>query len=182
MNLNPSVGRRSFLRLTGMSAGLVAVSQLRLPLPAAASEAAALNVLSPTEARIFAAVADRITFTGDASMPRFRDTSGLRVVDNALRQLDADTAGQFRGALVLFQYGPPLAGVAFSTFTNLQEEDQDAYLRRWERSRFETPRLAFHAFKNLAMLGYYADDSTWKGINYGGPWAPKPRRSLSDEQ
>jgi hypothetical protein len=165
-----------------MSAGLVAVSQLRLPMPVSASGEPALHILSPTEARIFASVADRITFTGDPGMPRFGATSGLRAVDTALRQLDADTAGQFRGALTLFQYGPPFAGVALSTFTNLKEADQDAYLRLWEHSRFETPRLAFHAFKNLAMLGYYADDSTWKGINYGGPWAPRPRRRLSDEQ
>jgi hypothetical protein len=161
-----------------LGTGLLAASQLRLPTALAASTGLALHVLSPSEAHIFAALADRITFTGDGSMPRFRDTSGLRTVDTALRQLDADTAGQFRGALVLFQYGPPFAGVAFSTFTNLKEEDQDTYLRRWEGSRFETPRLAFHAFKNLAMLGYYADDSTWKGIHYGGPWAPRPRRVL----
>jgi hypothetical protein len=165
-----------------MSAGLVAVSHLRLPPAAHAETTAALYVLSPTEARIFAAVADRITFTGDAAMPRFGDTAGLHTVDTALRQLDADTAGQFRGALVLFQYAPPFAGVALATFTNLKEEDQDDYLRLWEHSRFEIPRLAFHAFKNLAMLGYYADDSTWKGIHYGGPWAPRPRRVLSDER
>lgn len=181
MNLDSSVDRRSFLRLTGMSAGLLAVAQVRMPAPALASAAAvseSLHVLTPTEARIFAAVADRITLTGDLSMPRFGDTSGLRAVDTALRQLAPEVAQQFRGALVLFQYGPPFMGIAFSTFTNLGEEDQDAYLRRWERSSFETPRLAFRAFKNLAMLGYYADDSTWKGIHYGGPWAPKPRRVL----
>lgn len=167
-----------------MSAGLIAVSQLRVPALASASPAAvseSLHVLTPTEARIFAAVADRITFTGDPSMPRFGDTAGLRAVDTALRQLASDVAQQFRGALMLFQYGPPFTGIAFSTFTNLSAADQDAYLRRWEASRFETPRLAFRAFKNLAMLGYYADDSTWKGINYGGPWAPKPRRVLSPE-
>lgn len=171
MSLDRSIGRRSFLRL---STGLLAASQLRLPAVAAAKTTEA--VLSPAEAQIFAAVADRITFTGDPGMPRFRDTTGLHAVNSALRQLDAETAGQFRGALVLFQYAPPLAGAGFSTFTNLPEPDQDAYLRQWELSRFETPRLAFRAFKNLAMLGYYADDSTWKGINYGGPWAPKPRR------
>lgn len=180
MSFDPTLGRRSFLRLTGMSAGLIAVSQLRLPASAAAGGTARrLNVLQPTEARIFAAVADRITFTGDPDMPRFRDTAGLHTVDTALRQLAPDVAQQFRGALRLFQYAPPFAGIAFATFTNLREADQDACLRAWERSRFQTPRLAFNAFKNLAMLGYYADDATWKGINYGGPWAPKPRRRLA---
>lgn len=175
MSFDPPIRRRSFLRL---STGLLAASQLRLPATAAA-KTSAMRVLSPDEAQIFAAIADRITFTGDPSMPRFRDTTGLEAVDASLRQLDADTAGQFRGALVLFQYAPALAGAGFSTFTNLPEAQQDTYLRQWELSRFETPRLAFRAFKNLAMLGYYADDATWKGINYGGPWAPKPRRTLS---
>lgn len=180
MNLDPSVDRRSFLRLSGMSAGLVAVSQLRVPAPASAtSEGESLHVLTANDARIFAAVADRITITGDPSMPRFSDTHGVRTVDTALRQLPRATAQQFRGALLLFQYGPPFAGIAFATFTRLTADDQDSYLRRWEASRFETPRLAFRAFKNLAMLGYYADDNTWKGISYGGPWVPRPRRVLS---
>jgi hypothetical protein len=167
-----------------MSAGLLAVSQLRAATtpPALADDGGTgLHVLTPSDARIFSAVAERITFTGAASMPRFADTSGLQVVDTALRQLPGDVAQQVHAAMLLFQYGPPLAGMGLATFTSLGADDQDAYLARWEHSRFETPRLAFRAFKNLAMLGYYADDKTWGGIHYGGPWAPKPRRVLSVE-
>ena len=109
-------------------------------------------------------------------MPRFADTAGLATIDTALLQLPVETREQLHWALVLFQYGPPFFAVGLSTFTALPEADQDRYLAAWAESRFQTPRLAFRAFKNLSMLGYYSQDATWKNIHYDGPWAPRPRR------
>lgn len=176
------VGRRDFLRLTGFSAGLLALSHLRLA-PAALAAAApdfGLRVLSPGDARILAAVAERITFTGNAAMPRFGDTGGLRTIDTALLQLPPEVPEQLSWALWLVEYGPPVLIGQPSRFSGLDAAWQDIYLGDWADSRLQTRRLVFQAVKNLSLLGYYAQDATWPGIHYGGPWAPRPRRIVPD--
>src|SRR5262245_29267094 len=74
-----SLSRRGFLRT---SAALLALSRLRA-VPARAQAVAVpadapLRVLSPRDARILGALAERITFTGEPDMPRFGDTAALQ--------------------------------------------------------------------------------------------------------
>lgn len=176
------VDRRHFLALTGFTAGMLALSRLRaLPAAAAATPASgALHVLSPDDARIMAAVAERMTFTGDPSMPLFSATDGLRTIDTALRQTPPDVAYQLSWALWLFEYGPPLLIGKPSRYTRLDPAWQDVYLADWAESSLQTRRMIFQALKNLSMLGYYAQDATWAGIHYGGPLLPRPRMVLPD--
>jgi hypothetical protein len=175
--LDALLGRRAFLRLGAWSAAFLALGRLRgLPAAQAAAGENGLWVLSPTDARRMLAVADRITFTGDPAMPRFAETEGLAAIDTALLQLPPDVPEQLSWALLLFEYGPPVTIGRLSTYSRLSPEWQDIYLMAWEQSRFQLLRLAFQAFKNLAMLGYYAQDATWGAIHYRGPWAPRPRR------
>jgi len=178
-----SVSRRGFLGTVGMSAALLALSRLRAAqaaAPAPAAGAATTRVLSPRDARILSAVAERMTWTGDPAMPHFGDTDGLLVIDRALLQLPPDVPRQLSWALLAFEYGPPLFTGTVSTYTGLPPEQQDAYIGSWAESRFRTCRIAFQAFKNLSMLGYYSLDATWGPIHYGGPWVPRPRRVLPD--
>jgi hypothetical protein len=179
--LDLPLSRRAVLRAGGMSAALLALSRLRAA-PAAAQAIApatpALRVLGPRDARILTAVGERMTFTGAPDMPRFADTAALSTIDTALLQLPPDVPQQLSYALVLFEYGPPLFIGKLATFSGLSPAWQDLYLGGWADSRFQTRRLAFQAFKNLTMLGYYAQDATWPGIHYQGPWAPKPRRAV----
>jgi len=137
-----------------------------------------LRVLSPRDAAIFAAVAARMTDTGDPRMPRFADTPALLTVDRALLHLDEDQQRQLGIALKLFEYGPPLFDFRFARFTELAPEEQDAHVAGWRDSRFETRRLAYRAMKNLSFLGYYSQDATWAGIHYLGPVIPRPRREV----
>ena len=174
MHFDPAVSRRGFL---GMSAGLLALSRLRA-LPAAAAATGELRMLSPRQARILTVLGDRITYTGEAVMPRFADTAALQTIDTALLQLPPDVPQQLSYALLLFEYGPPLFIGKPATFTGLPTRWQDVYLLGWSESRFHIRRIAFQAFKNLTMLGYYSQDATWPAIHYDGPWAPKPRRSV----
>jgi hypothetical protein len=177
VRIDSPIGRRSFLR---MGAGLAVLSQLRLGVaaPAVAAPAVALRVLSAGDAATLAAIAERMTFTGDPEMPRFSQTDGLRTIDTALLQVPGDVAAQLHWALLLFDYGPLLFLLRLSRFTGLEAEAQDHYLAAWQHSRFGLLRLAFDAFKNLSFLGYYAQDATWKGIHYAGPWVPRPRRAV----
>ncbi len=183
MPFDSPLTRRTFLWAGGTSAALLVHARLRAA-PAIAQTAApagaALRVLSPRDARIFSALAERMTFTGDPSMPRFADTAALSTIDTALLQLPPDVPQQLSWALLVFEYGPPLFIARPATFSGLTPQWQDAYLPGWEDSRFHTRRIAFQAFKNLAMLGYYSQDATWPAIHYGGPWVPKPRRVISD--
>jgi hypothetical protein len=172
-----SLSRRSFLRYAAITGGLATVA--RLPMrPAVAAEAAAkpLRVLTAEEATILGAIVERMVYSGDPSMPAVRDTHAIATIDGALAELDEAIVTQLRWLLALFQYGPPVFDFCFSTFTGMQPEQQDEYIRGWANSRFATRRIAFRALKNLAMLGYYTQDATWRGIHYDGPWAPRSRR------
>jgi hypothetical protein len=179
----PPVTRRGFLHLAGFSAGMLALTRLR-PLPAAWAAAGGavngLTVLSPDDARILAAIAERMTYTGSPAMPRFSDTDGLRTIDTALRQVPADVPAQLSWGLWMWEYAPPLLIGKPARFTGLDEPWQDVYLADWLESRLQTRRMIFQAFKNLSMLGYYSQDATWRGIHYSGPWAPRPRRVVPD--
>ena len=177
------VDRRRFLGLAGFSAGMLALARLRA-LPAAAHAVAAtdapLYVLGADDARIMAALAERMTFTGDASMPLFSATDGLRTIDTALRQAAPDVAYQLSWALWLFEFGPPLLIGKPARYTRLAPQWQDVYLADWAASGLQMRRMIFQALKNLSMLGYYAQDATWAGIHYGGPLLPRPRMVLPD--
>jgi hypothetical protein len=178
MRLDVPVTRRTLLRTSAMSAALLAMSRLRVAPAAARASGAELRVLTPGDARIFSAIAERMTFTGDPALPRFGDTNAMASVDAALIQLPPDIPHQLSWALMAFEYGPPVFVGKLSSYTGLTPEWQDAYLAGWAESRFATCRLAFQAFKNLSMLGYYSQDAVWPAIHYQGPWAPKPRRLL----
>jgi hypothetical protein len=174
-----SLSRRSFLRYAAITGGLATLARLP-PSPASAATttgAGGLHVLDADEAEILTAIVERMVHSGDPSMPAVRDTRAIATIDAALLELDEAVVSQLRWLLTLFQYGPPLFDLRLSTFTGMPPEDRDEYIRGWAESRFQTRRLAFRALKNLAMLGYYTQDATWRGIHYDGPWAPRPRRS-----
>ncbi|MGH7789041.1 MAG: hypothetical protein ACRERC_19370 [Candidatus Binatia bacterium] len=183
MRLSVPIGRRTFLRAGGMSAGMLALGRLRA-LPAACAESVPadgrLRVLGPRDAEILGAVAGRITFTGDRKMPLFGDTPALVTIDTALLQLPPDVSQQLSWALRMIEYGPPLSVGKFSTFTGLSPEWQDVMLMTWEQSSVRLLRIAFQAMKNLSMLGYYAQTDTWAAIHYQGPWIVRPPRVVGD--
>lgn len=167
--------RRSFLRYAGVTAGLATLTRLRA-VPAAAATAAetGLRIFSERQAEVLTAVVERMVDSGDPSMPAVRQTRAIEIIDWTLTHTDEAVQSQLGWLLTLFQYGPLLFDGRLSSFTSLSPEDKDDYIRGWASSRFETRRLAFRALKNLSMLGYYADDATWRGIHYDGPWAPRP--------
>jgi len=178
------LSRRSFLRYSAVTAGLLAVSRLRLTPPAIASQPAAvagLHVLTPQQGEVLTVIVERMVFTGTGNMPAVRDTGAIATIDQALLQLDPTVQSQVGWLLTLFQWGPPLFQLKLKTFTSLTPEERDDYLRDWATSRSDTRRLAFRALKNLSMLGYYSQDATWKGIHYDGPWVPRVRRGISEQ-
>lgn len=175
------LSRRSFLRYSALSGGLLALSRVRVvPAAAAATESAAgLQVLSANEAEVFTVVVERMVASNDPAMPKVRDTKTILAIDQALVQLDPSMQTQVHWLLRLIQWGPPLLMFRMSTFTGLSTNEQDEYLRGWASSPRELRRLAFRALKNLSMLGYYSQDAVWPALHYRGPWQPRPRRYVN---
>jgi hypothetical protein len=171
-----AMSRRRFLRYAALTAGLATVSRLRAPRIATAGAAAVeIAVLEPGEVTVLSAIVERMVASGDPAMPSVAETKAIATIDAALRTLDPSVVSQLRWLLTLFEYGPPALSFRFATFTRLSPDAQDEYIRGWATSRFEIRRLAFRALKNLSMLGYYAQDATWSGIHYDGPWVPTRR-------
>jgi len=180
--LLPPLSRRSFLRYTAVTTGLLTLSRLRL-VSAQASPAArpGLQVLSAYQADVFTAITERMVYAGHDGRPAVRDTGAIETIDQALLQLDRSVQTQLRWLLIAFQWGPPLLLLKMKSFTAMSADEQDTYIRGWATSASDIRKLAFHALKNLAMLGYYSQDATWPAIHYSGPWVPRPRRVLSAE-
>lgn len=167
-----TLNRRDFLRTSAFAAGLASLARLQ-PAPAAESSAAAgadLKVLSADEADILVSIGERMVYSGEASMPAFRDTDAIAVIDRSLRYADPSLRDQVGWLLWLFDWGPPVLALRMGRFRSLEPAQQDEYIRGWAESRFELRRLGFRALKNISMLGYYTQDRTWAGIGYDGPW------------
>ncbi len=54
-------------------------------------------------------------------------------------------------------------------FSRLRPEQQDRYLRAWERSSIPLWRFGFAAMRNLVLVAYYSQPENWPGIGYPGP-------------
>lgn len=170
--------RRDFLRTSALAVGLGSIARLR-PVAAAQPPVAdgSLRVLDPDQADLLAAIAERMVFSGDPSMPAVRQTNAIAIVDQSLQYADENIRQQVDWLLWLFDWGPPLFDLRLGRFRSLGPAGQDAYIRGWAESRFELRRLGFRALKNLSMLGYYTQNQTWKGIGYDGPWIGKAAAS-----
>jgi hypothetical protein len=176
------LSRRSFLRYTAVTTGLATLVRLRaIPAEAAQPSEAKLRVFTAGDVETLTAIVERMVQSGDPAMPAVRDTQAIATIDRTLATVDAAVVTQLRWLLTVFQYAPPLLAFRMSTFTGMSPEQQDEYLRSWANSRFETCRLAFRALKNISMLGYYTQDSTWRGIHYDGPWVPRPAVARADK-
>src|SRR5262245_23610319 len=104
-----TLSRRALLRRTALVSGWLTLSRLQLaPRAAAAATPGELKVLSPAQAALLTAIGDRMTFTGDPSMPAFRDTAAIHTIDQALRYTDAEARKQIGWLLSLFEWGPPI--------------------------------------------------------------------------
>ena len=175
--LLPPLSRRSFVQYAALTTGLLALSRLR---PASALTpqvpSVGLRLLTPHEADVLTAIVERIVFTGSDDLPPVSETRTIETIEQAVVQLDASAQSQLRWLLMAVQWGPLLFEGQLRTFTGLSPEARDRHLQNWAASRFETRRLALRALKNLSMLGYYAQDETWKAIHYDGPWTPRPRK------
>ncbi len=163
--------RRGFLKLAGSAAAFTALAQLRV-IPSGATPHSTPNAprfFAPDETEILTQIVERMVYTGEPDAPRVRATRTIETIDTFCGALDPEVTAPLPSALWLFEYGPIVFDFTFSRFTRMDPAQQDASLAASMRSRLGLRRQAFYALRNLAFLGYYAQDEVWPLIGYAGP-------------
>lgn len=170
----PEMSRRVFLRRSiraaGALAALPALGAACGPGERGAPAPEGLRVLDADDHRVLAAVADVFVPEGGAFEP------GASAVDLATR-IDAFLADEppgvlsgLRSALGLVEWvGGPYAG-HWGRFSSLGREARSDVLAAGVRSRLELPRAIFAGLKQLCLFVFYAQDASWPGLGYAGPW------------
>ncbi|HEY6104886.1 MAG TPA: gluconate 2-dehydrogenase subunit 3 family protein [Anaeromyxobacteraceae bacterium] len=166
-------GRRDFLK-KGLVGGLLLAAGGGVFLATRRTRAAAglgpLQVLTPEEATVVLAVANRLV-PERVGFPRPIEVGVPRKVDAVVAGLHTGTQKEIRRLLNLFEGA--VAGFLFEgqlrTFTACSPWEQDDRLRGWAHSRVTLRRSGFRALKKLVTAAYYASPETWPAIGYPGP-------------
>jgi hypothetical protein len=174
--------RRLFLQGSGTLAGstliragipaFIAVSQAAC---SAKEAAATFENISNAEAREIIAIAARILPTTDT--PGATEAGAVYFFDKALGTYFAELAAPARVMLAEFQTGIAANYLGAELFSDLDEADQDDYLRSVEETPF------FQGFRFLTVMGVFGmamhggnrDDIGWKLVGMDGPphaWFP----------
>jgi gluconate 2-dehydrogenase gamma chain len=170
------LSRRLFLMgssvLAGSSLARLSVPGLVVLSKAARSardEGAPFRILTANEARVLAAIAARILPTTDT--PGANEAGVIYFMDTALGSFIQDELESIRAGISEFESG------ISTPFPDLSEQEQDAYLRTRDRSRF------FYRVRFMTIAGFFAmsayggnrDEIGWKLIGFEGnhgPWEP----------
>ncbi len=129
-----------------------------------------LQVLTPEEATVILAVADRLV-PPRRGFPRPVEVEVPRKVDAIVAMAQPAVRHELRQLIGLFESS--LAGLVLDglpgTFSGASPEAQDRRLRDWATSRIEVRRTGFRALKKLVYAAYYASPETWPAVGYPGP-------------
>jgi hypothetical protein len=167
-------GRRGFLKKGLVGAALLAVGGgtwlvTRRTRPAPALDGP-LRALSPEEATVVLAIADRLV-PERSGFPRPLEVGVPRKVDAMVALAHPATQKEVRQLLRLFENA--LTGLLFDgqfrPFTASSPRGQDDRLRGWARSRIALRRSGFQALKKLVYAAYFGSPETWEAIGYPGP-------------
>ncbi len=168
-------GRRGFLKKGLVGAALLAVGGgtwlvTRRTRPAPALGGGPLRALSPEEATVVLAIADRLV-PERSGFPRPLEVGVPRKVDAMIALAHPATQKEVRQLLRLFENALTalLFDGQFRPFTASSPRGQDDWLRRWARSRITLRRSGFQALKKLVYAAYFGSPETWEAIGYPGP-------------
>lgn len=162
-------GGGGFVAGTLMKAGVTALAAVSQAACTARDEGAAFETITNDEAREIIALAARILPTTDT--PGATEAGAVYFFDKALGSFFAGQLEMGRGMLAEFQSGIPGAYPGAERFSDLDEADQDAYLKANEQTPF------FRGVRILTIMGVFClseyggnrDDIGWKLLGMGGP-------------
>ena len=177
--IGDELSRRTFLQGSGtfvgstlMRAGVPAIAAVSQAACTARDEGAAFETITAAEAREIIAVAARILPTTDT--PGATEAGAVYFFDKALGSFFADRLEFGRMQLAAFQSGIADAYPGAERFSDLDEADQDAYLKTQEQSPF------FQGARVLTIFGVFClskyggnrDYAGWKTMGFPGPVHP----------
>ena len=170
------LSRRLFLQGSSTLAGS-SLARVSMPGMLALAEAACMardagatfETLTADEAAVFDAIAARILPTTDT--PGAHEAGVIYFIDKALGSFMAAELESIRKGLAEFQ-----AGIS-GAFSDLSEQDQDAYLATRDRSRFfgRVRFMTLAGFFGMSSYGGNRNDVGWKLIGFDGhkgAWTP----------
>ncbi len=170
------LSRRTFLQGSGtfvgstlLRAGVPAIAAVSQAACTARDEGAAFENISSAEAREIMAVAARILPTTDT--PGATEAGAVYFFDKALGSFFADKLEYGRLQLAAFQAGIAEAYPGAERFSDLDEADQDAYLKTQEQSPFFQGARILTIFGVFSMSKYGGnrDNIGWKLVGMDGP-------------
>ena len=174
--IGEELNRRTFLQGSGtffgstlLRAGLPALAAASQAACTARDEGAAFETITNAEAREIIAVAARIIPTTDT--PGATEAGAVYFFDKALGSFFADRLEFGRMQLAEFQSGIAAAYPGAGLFSDLDEADQDAYLKQHEQSPFfqGARMLTIFGVFGMAKYGGNRDDIGWKLVGMDGP-------------
>lgn len=162
-------GSGGFVASTLMRAGVPALAAVSQAACTARDEGAAFETLTNDEAREIIALAARILPTTDT--PGATEAGAVYFFDKALGSFFADQLETGRSMLAEFESGIADAYPGAERFSDLDEADQDAYLKANEQTPFFQGVRVFTIFGVFALAKYGGnrDDIGWKLIGMDGP-------------
>lgn len=174
--INAELNRRTFLQGSGtfvgstlFRAGVPALAAVTQAACTARDEGAAFETITNAEAREIIAFAARILPTTDT--PGATEAGAVYFFDKALGSFFADTLEFGRMQLAAFQSGIAAAYPGAERFSDLDEADQDEYLRTQEQSPFFQGARMLTIFGVFSMSSYGGnkDNIGWKLVGMDGP-------------
>jgi D-cysteine desulfhydrase len=94
-----------------------------------------------------------------------------RGVDRCLATMAPEVQREAHGMFALIEHGTLLGG-RLPRFTNLAPDARERFLSGLE-ARGGLFALAYRGLRDLCMFAFYAQESTWPAIGYGGPLRPR---------
>ena len=174
--ISEELTRRTFLQGSGtfvgstlLRAGVPAVAAVSQAACTARDEGASFETITIAEAREIVAVAARILPTTDT--PGATEAGAVYFFDKALGSFFADSLEYGRMQLAEFQSGIAQAYPGAERFSDLDEADQDAYLKTQEQSPFFQGARILTIFGVFSMSRYGGnrDNIGWKLVGMDGP-------------
>lgn len=116
-----------------------------------------------------APVAAAVSALPKAPSPAEVDVAGK--LDAFLAPLPPAQAKELKQLIALFDNGlfSLLGGGPPVNFTRMSEEQQDAHLARWSRSRLGVQRTGYQALKRLSAAVYFGSPECFASLGYPGP-------------
>lgn len=162
--------RRRFLQVGVAGGAALAVAGWLAQSPPRAAAGGALEVLSPEEYAIVAAVAARLC-PGGPGLPSAAQIDVAAKVDRFLAGMDDWTIADFKSLLAVFDstWGGLLLEGRISRFVELSPAEQDETLESWRRSSLDFKRGAYTALRGLIVTRYWGDPRVYGFAGYPGP-------------